>query len=41
MLDSETRADSVVALPNKTLQYNITFINYSRNELDIEELKTQ
>jgi hypothetical protein len=41
MIDPEIRCDSVIALPNKTLQYNLTLINYSKNELDIDEFKNQ
>lgn len=39
MIDSETRYDSVIVLGNKTLQFNYTIINYSKDELDINELR--
>jgi len=35
MLDSETRLDSVSALPENIFQYNYTLINISSDSLDI------
>ena len=37
MVDSETRWDSTVALPDKTLKYFYTLVNYSKDELDINK----
>ena len=41
MIDSETRFDSSTALPNKVFQYNYTLVNYSKDELNLVELKDQ
>jgi len=41
-VDSETRLDNCAALPNKTLQYNYTLVNYSKEQLteaQIEQMK--
>ena len=39
MVDSDTRLDNAVALPDNVFQYNYTVINYVKEELDIEKLK--
>ena len=39
LLDSETRLDSTMALPDKKFTYFYTLINYSTEEIDIEILK--
>lgn len=39
VVDSETRLDNVVALPNNVLQYNYTLVNYSQEQLDPDQLK--
>lgn len=39
MIDSETRIDNYLALPNNTLQYNYTLVNSTKDSLDLEELK--
>jgi hypothetical protein len=39
MIDSETRLDKTMALPNKIFQYHFTLINYSKDEINPEELK--
>ena len=41
MVDLETRADSTIALSNKTIQYNFTLLNYLIEEVNSEELKSQ
>ena len=40
IIDTETRLDSVTALPNKILQYNQTLINISIEEVNIDDFKT-
>jgi len=39
MLDSETRLDSTMALPGKKFSYYYTLVNYSVDELDIENFE--
>ncbi|MDB5227187.1 MAG: hypothetical protein JWN78_1380 [Bacteroidota bacterium] len=39
MVDQETRLDNVVALPDKTFQYNYTLINMERQNVDINALE--
>ena len=39
MLDSETRLDSTMALPDKKFSYYFTVVNYSVDELDIENFE--
>jgi hypothetical protein len=39
MIDSETRLDKTLALPNKVFQYHFTLINHSKDEINPEELK--
>jgi hypothetical protein len=39
MVDSETRLDSTMALPNKKFTYIYTLINYTQEEIDSDELK--
>jgi len=41
MVDSETRVDSTIALPGKTFQYFCTLINYSKDQLDAEDLESR
>lgn len=41
MVDSETRLDNAVALPDKVFQYNYTLVNYLKEELDLEVLRTK
>ena len=36
-VDKDTRLDGVLALPNKTIQYNYTLTSYSKEEINIEE----
>lgn len=38
-VDKETRLDSVIALPNKILQYNYTFVNYLKKDLLMTYIK--
>jgi hypothetical protein len=40
MVDSETRLDNTIALPDNVFQYNYTLINLSKEEADIEGLKS-
>jgi hypothetical protein len=40
-LDKETRLDNVLPMPNKTLRYNCTLVNYTRAELDVSVLKEE
>ena len=37
-VDSDTRLDNVVALPDKTLQYNYTLVKYSKSQLTEEQI---
>jgi len=37
-VDSETRLDNCVALPNKTLQYNYTLVNYAKEQLTEDQI---
>jgi len=39
MVDSETRFDNVVLLPNNIVQYNYTTINYKKEDINIEDYK--
>lgn len=39
MVDSDTRLDTTMALPNKTFNYMYTLVNYSVYELDADELE--
>jgi hypothetical protein len=39
MIDSETRLDKTMALPNKIFQYHFTLINHSKDEINSETLK--
>jgi len=39
MIDSETRLDNAIALPNKIFQYNYTLVNWDKEHLDTVELK--
>ncbi|MDR2065306.1 MAG: hypothetical protein LBP85_06335 [Prevotellaceae bacterium] len=36
MLDEDIRLDSMIALPDKTLESNLTFVNFSIDEIDIK-----
>ncbi|GHU49042.1 hypothetical protein FACS1894127_1170 [Clostridia bacterium] len=38
MVDSETQFDVVIPLPRKKIQYVYTLINYSIDDIDVEEL---
>lgn len=40
MVNSGTRFDKTMALPNKVFQYHFTLINYSKDEINPEELKS-
>jgi hypothetical protein len=40
MVDSETRLDNTVALPENVFQYNYTLINMAKDDIDVEQLKT-
>lgn len=39
MVDSETRLDNALALPNKIFQYNYTLVNLDRLDIDTIEVK--
>ena len=39
MLDSVTRLDNAISLPNKTFQFNLTFVNGYKDSIDIENIK--
>lgn len=39
MVDSETRLDNAIALPDNKFQYNYTLINYTIDEIDIQQLR--
>jgi hypothetical protein len=39
MMDSETRLDSTMALPGKEYVYSISLINYTIDEINIEEFE--
>ena len=39
MVDSETQLDNANALPDNKFQYNYTLVNYSIEELDLEQVK--
>jgi hypothetical protein len=41
MVDSETRLDNVVSMPNKVLQYNYTLINKSKEDINIEVMESE
>lgn len=40
MIDSETRLDNSIALPNKTFQYNYTLVSIDDKNADVEALKS-
>ena len=39
MIDSETKLDNTIALPNKTFQYNYTLVNMVKEAVDTLEIK--
>lgn len=39
MVDSETRLDNALALPNNVFQYNYTLVNISKESVNIEEAR--
>lgn len=39
MVDSETQLDNAIALPDNKFQYNYTLVNYTINEIDLEQLQ--
>lgn len=39
MVDSETRLDNAIALPDKVFQYNYTLVNINKSEVDTTSLK--
>ncbi len=39
MLDSETRLDNTMALPDKVFQYTYTLVNWEKSSIDTVELK--
>ncbi|MDC9722946.1 MAG: zinc ribbon domain-containing protein [Urechidicola sp.] len=41
MIDSETRLDNTISLPDKILQYNYTAINIVKDSLNIDDAKNQ
>ena len=41
MINPETQLINTAALTDKTFQYNYTFINCQKEEIDIESVKTQ
>ena len=38
MVDSETRLDNVIALPDNVFQYNYTLINYSKEDVNVNDI---
>ena len=40
MIDSETRLDNAIALPNKVLQYNYTLVNMLKDSVNTDEMKS-
>ena len=41
MIDSETRLDNAISLPNNVFQYNYTLINMLKKNIDIKSIKNQ
>lgn len=41
IIDSETRLDNTISLPNKILQYNYTTINIVKDSVNIDNVKIQ
>lgn len=39
MIDSDTRLDNSVALPDKVFQYNYTLVNIEKEKIDSQEMK--
>src|SRR5690606_12267282 len=39
LVDRDTQLNNVITLPNKTIQYNYTLINYTHADINIEEAK--
>ena len=39
MIDSETRFDNAIALPDNIFQYNYTLINVLKDSINVEEFK--
>lgn len=39
-IDQELRMDNTMAMPNKTLQYNYTIVNYALEELNLEVVES-
>jgi len=39
MVDSETRLDNAIPLPNSTLQYNYTLVNFTKDMIDVESFE--
>jgi hypothetical protein len=39
MIDSDTRLDSAMALPEKVFQYHYTFVNLAKSELEIDTVR--
>lgn len=40
MVDENTRADNAVALLDNTIQYNYTMINFLKEDVDVNQLKS-
>ncbi len=38
MVDKDTRLDNVLAMPNNSLQYNYTLVNFEDNTIEVDEL---
>lgn len=38
VIDSETSLDSITALPNRTMRYNLTLINMASEDYNVEEV---
>ncbi len=38
MVDKDTRLDNVLAMPNNSLQYNYTLVNFEDNTIAVDEL---
>ncbi|MBB1148673.1 zinc ribbon domain-containing protein [Myroides sp. NP-2] len=39
-IDQDLRMDNTMAMPNKTLQYNYTIVNYAKEELNMEVVES-
>lgn len=39
VIDSETRLDNIVVMPNNVFQYNYTLVNIEKKTIDIEDMR--